>query len=111
MSGRINHMSKTEQTVDLRGTIVSIENADPGYDWIFGYGIKGLITKFGGVNSHMAIRCSELRIPAAIGIGETLFSKLNSAHFVTIDCLSESWSSLNDFMVDWIIWIWKNNFV
>ena len=40
VSGRINHMSKTEQTVDLRGTIVSIENADPGYDWIFGYGIK-----------------------------------------------------------------------
>ena len=32
--------------------------------------ISGLITKNGGVNSHMAIRCQELNIPAAIGIGE-----------------------------------------
>ena len=29
--------------------------------------IKGLITKYGGVNSHMAIRCAELSVPAAIG--------------------------------------------
>ena len=27
-----------------------IENADPGYDYIFNYSIKGLITKYGGSN-------------------------------------------------------------
>ena len=47
-----------------------IENADPGFDWIFGSKILGLITKYGGVNSHMAIRCAELEIPVAIGCGE-----------------------------------------
>ena len=35
-----------------------IENADPGYDFLL-VKMKGLITKYGGLNSHMAIRCSE----------------------------------------------------
>ena len=56
--------------------IILIENADPGYDWIFGQSIKGLITKFGGANSHMAIRCAEFAIPAAIGCGEQRFDRL-----------------------------------
>ena len=47
-----------------------IENADPGFDFIFSHNIKGLITAFGGPNSHMSIRCNEFGIPAAIGIGE-----------------------------------------
>ena len=47
-----------------------IENADPGYDFIFSCRIKGLITAFGGPNSHMSIRCNEFSVPAAIGIGE-----------------------------------------
>ena len=53
--------------------IVCIENADPGYDFLFNKNIKGLITKYGGLNSHMAIRCSELNIPALIGVGEKIF--------------------------------------
>ena len=56
--------------INLENKIVLIENADPGYDYIFSHGIKGLITKFGGANSHMSIRCNELNLPAAIGIGE-----------------------------------------
>ena len=55
---------------NIKNKIIMIENADPGFDWIFGHEIKGLVTKFGGVNSHMAIRCAELGIPAAIGCGE-----------------------------------------
>ena len=50
--------------------IVCIENADPGYDFLFNKNIKGLITKYGGLNSHMAIRCSELNLPSLIGVGE-----------------------------------------
>ena len=30
--------------------IVLIENADPGYDFIFSHKILGLVTKFGGMN-------------------------------------------------------------
>ena len=70
----------------LKNKIVMIENADPGFDWIFTYKIKGLITKFGGINSHMAIRCRELKIPAAIGCGEKLFSDLLKEKKIILDC-------------------------
>lgn len=64
--------------VDLKGKLVCIENADPGFDWIFTRGIGGLVTKFGGANSHMAIRCAEYGLPAAIGAGEQLFGRIAS---------------------------------
>lgn len=70
----------------LSGRIVLIEGADPGFDWIFMYDIAGLITKYGGANSHMAIRCSELGIPAAIGCGEQLFERCAQASEITLDC-------------------------
>lgn len=62
-------------TGKVRGKMIFLERADPGYDWIFTKKIFGLITKFGGSNSHMALRCSELGIPAVIGCGEELFNK------------------------------------
>ncbi len=55
---------------DLSGKIICIKAADPGYDYLFTKNIGGLITQFGGANSHMAIRCAELDIPAVIGAGE-----------------------------------------
>ena len=63
-----------------------IENADPGYDWIFGANIGGLITKFGGANSHMAIRCAEFSIPAAIGVGEVNFDSYANAKIIDLNC-------------------------
>jgi len=71
---------------ELRGKIVVIENADPGYDWIFTKGISGLITKYGGVASHMAIRTAELGLPAVIGCGDILFSQLKSIRVIEINC-------------------------
>ena len=59
--------------IDFKGKIVLIKQADPGFDWIFGRKISGLITQFGGSNSHMAIRSAELGIPAAIGVGEIIY--------------------------------------
>ena len=70
----------------LENKIVILENADPGYDWIFSKKLGGLITKYGGVASHMAIRCAELEIPAAIGCGEILFEKLVNSLRVLLDC-------------------------
>lgn len=70
----------------LAGSIVCIENADPGFDWIFSRGIKALITKYGGANSHMAIRCLELGLPAAIGCGEDTFDRLIKAGAVELNC-------------------------
>ena len=66
-----------------------IESADPGYDFIFTRKISGLITKYGGVNSHMAIRCAELNIPAVIGIGEKNFQEIEAQQALNIDCKLE----------------------
>jgi len=70
----------------LSGKIIIIEGADPGFDWIFSQNISGLITKYGGANSHMAIRCAEFGIPAAIGCGELLFEQLTKTNQVYLDC-------------------------
>ena len=72
--------------IELNNKIILIENADPGFDWIFSKRIQGLITKYGGVNSHMAIRCAEFGIPAAIGCGEQRFESLLSKDKIILDC-------------------------
>lgn len=65
--------------------IVLIESADPGFDWIFSHRVLGLITKYGGANSHMAIRCAEFGLPAAIGCGERLFDNLCKARTIELN--------------------------
>jgi adenylylsulfate kinase-like enzyme/phosphohistidine swiveling domain-containing protein len=70
----------------LQGAILFIPSADPGFDWIFSRGITGFVTQFGGVNSHMAIRASELAIPAVIGAGEALFDLWKKAGKICLDC-------------------------
>lgn len=71
------------------GKIVFITAADPGYDFLFSKGIAGLVTLYGGANSHMAIRCAELGIPAIIGAGEKLFMEWSKATILHIDCESK----------------------
>ncbi len=63
----------------LEGRIAMIPQADPGYDWLFGRDIVGLITMYGGANSHMAIRAAEFGLPAAIGVGELRYRSLTTA--------------------------------
>ncbi|ANI57364.1 PEP-utilizing enzyme [Pseudomonas glycinae] len=70
----------------LAGAIVCIPNADPGFDWLFAYPIAGLITAWGGANSHMAIRAGELGLPAVIGAGEVLYRRWSTADFLHLDC-------------------------
>lgn len=79
-------LSAGESSSDLEDKIVLIENADPGFDWIFSHQISGLVTKYGGANSHMAIRCAEFGIPAAIGCGEQRFDALLHADQLLLDC-------------------------
>ena len=69
----------------LRGKIICIENADPGFDWIFTRDIAGLVSKYGGANSHMTIRCAELGLPAAIGVGAQTFERIATAERVELD--------------------------
>ncbi len=78
---------KSDEGVDISDCIVLIEGADPGFDWIFSRSIKGLITKYGGANSHMAIRCAEFGIPAAIGCGEQIFDRVLRSRAIEINCV------------------------
>jgi phosphohistidine swiveling domain-containing protein len=77
---------RPEQRDRLAGAIVFIPSADPGFDWLFSHPIAGLVTAYGGVNSHMAIRANELGLPAVIGAGDTLFRKWSQAQRLHIDC-------------------------
>ncbi|MGA4837586.1 PEP-utilizing enzyme [Streptomyces sp. G45] len=70
------------------GAIAFVASADPGYDWMFARGVAGLVTAFGGVNSHMAIRAQELGLPAVIGVGEEVFRLWSRARMVEIDAMS-----------------------
>jgi len=75
--------------------IVLIENADPGFDFLFGLGIKGLITQYGGANSHMAIRCLEENIPACIGIGEKSFDIIKKSKVIELNCFQDNYKILS----------------
>lgn len=86
-SGKIIEITaKTSAKTYLKDHIVCIESADPGFDWIFTKAPNALVTKFGGANSHMAIRCAELGIPAAIGCGTRLYDLIVSSGQAELDC-------------------------
>ncbi len=81
---------------DLTGKIAFILSADPGYDYIFSKNIAGLVCAYGGANSHMAIRCAELSIPAVIGIGEKEYKKWLKKKYINIDCLGKKISTVDN---------------
>jgi len=80
------YLIEGNQKYYLNNKIVCIKNADPGYDFIFSQKIVGLITQYGGVNSHMAVRCAELSIPAAVGVGQSKFESVASSKIIRLDC-------------------------
>jgi phosphohistidine swiveling domain-containing protein len=86
VSAKLVSLDKNNFDVNLENNIVLIENADPGFDWIFTKNPSGLITKYGGVASHMAIRCAEIDLPAAIGCGELIYDKLRNSSRILLDC-------------------------
>ena len=89
VNGKIKILNKKNMQnvkIKLDNQIIFIENADPGFDFIFYHNIKGLVTKYGGSNSHMAIRCMELGIPAVIGLGEKKYDFFAKQTNIQIDC-------------------------
>jgi phosphohistidine swiveling domain-containing protein len=74
------------ESPSLDGLIVLIPQADPGFDWLFGHSIAGLVTMYGGANSHMTIRAAEFGLPAAIGVGQALYDRLADADMIELDC-------------------------
>ena len=85
VSGPVTVWKNIAET-NVEGKIILISQADPGFDWLFGKKIAGLITKYGGANSHMAIRAAEMNVPAAIGVGDKLFDELTKVKHIHLDC-------------------------
>ena len=82
----LGQVASIQNGEEIDNKIIFIENADPGYDWIFSKNIAGFVTMYGGANSHMAIRAGELSIPAVIGIGESKYRYYSRAQVLEIDC-------------------------
>ncbi len=95
VAGKIINLHKIKNYNFLEDKIVLLENADPGYDFIFSKKIKGLVTCFGGANSHMSIRCLELEIPAIIGAGSKNFKNISQSNYIQIDCKQNFFKLIN----------------
>lgn len=90
ISGEIIILNQlNNKKINLENKIVIIENADPGYDWIFAKKPIGLITKYGGIASHMSIRCQEIGLTAAIGCGDLLYEQIINSIKIIIDGKNE----------------------
>ena len=89
IKGKIIDYTKIKHQDDLKGKIVIIESADPGFDWIFSKGILGFITCHGGMGSHMAIRATEFDMPALIGCVKK-FKRFVHNNFIELDCNKKS---------------------
>jgi phosphohistidine swiveling domain-containing protein len=100
VTNEIVYLDDLTSIPDLNHKIILIENADPGYDWIFTKNPAGLITKYGGIASHMAIRCAEISLPAAIGCGDIIFEKLTSSSKVILDCENNQITILENKIID-----------
>ena len=94
-NGEIVNFDNIKNFDRLKDKIVLLQSADPGYDFIFSKNIKGLITEYGGANSHMSIRCMELGIPAIIGIGSKEFNFLKKAKNIEINSFQKYYRVLN----------------
>ena len=97
ITGKIIEISnlKNIKKNNLANKIILLDSADPGYDFIFSFKILGLITKFGGANSHMSIRCIDEGIPAAIGVGDLLYTELQNANIVNINSKQKTLNIIN----------------
>ena len=72
------------------GAIVCAERLDPGFEWLFSQSVAGLIVRYGGPNSHIAVRCHELGIPAVLGCSQAQFEAACAAAEVELDCGAET---------------------
>ena len=93
--GEIIILDNIKNYKDINNKIVLLKNADPGFDFIFSHNIKGLITEYGGSNSHMSIRCLELGVPAIIGLGSKEYKILSTKSFIAMNCRQKYYKIIN----------------
>ena len=88
VKAELSHISEKKHQL-YKNKIILLPNADPGWDWILNLPIKGMVTKYGGPNSHMAIRASEKNITSVFGVGDDLFKELQNSKILEIDPLNK----------------------
>jgi hypothetical protein len=88
IKARVCAIERVGVKANFKDALVLLPNADPGYDFLFHSGAVGIITKAGGPASHMCIRAIELKMPACIGCGESMYQALTSAPNAILDCSS-----------------------
>lgn len=82
-------ISEPQPGDDLDGIVV-LTSADPGFEWLFSRPVRGIITLYGGANSHLAVRCAEAGVPAAMGVGQAVYDQLTRARSVHLNCASQT---------------------
>lgn len=69
----------------VKGRVILLENADPGFDFLFRSEPLAIVTAYGGQNSHVAIRCLSQGIRCVTGIGVVAYEYLLEQSAVRID--------------------------
>ena len=75
-----------------RHAMLAIASADPGFEWMFLRKPAAIVTAYGGPNSHIAIRCAELGVPALLGVGPEAFRRILACSHLMIDFDTCTWS-------------------
>ncbi|UXI67827.1 PEP-utilizing enzyme [Tahibacter amnicola] len=95
-TGRVVRVAASASPASIPSrAVLAIESADPGFDWIFSRAPAALITAFGGPNSHMAIRCAELGVPAVLGLGLERWRRLATTRHLCVDAATQSLTPLH----------------
>jgi len=84
VKGKVHYVTQNKD-FNCKNKIILLPSADPGWDWILNLPIKGMITKFGGPNSHMAIRAAEKNLTSVFGVGDDLFNEIKNSNILQID--------------------------
>lgn len=86
ISGKITSLDDARNEIGSE-SIVLLERGEPGLDWLFNTSIAGIITKYGGPNSHVAIQCFEKGKFCILGVGQKKFDDLqkHKGGQITID--------------------------
>jgi len=83
VSGEVIVMERPDFSRDVRDKIIVCRQTDPSWVPLLGL-IKGLIVERGGILSHAAIVCRELKVPSIIGVADATRT-LRTGQRVTLD--------------------------
>ncbi len=86
LQGDVIYLAADSSERDLRGKIVVFERGEPGLDWVFDQRPKAVLTRYGGPNSHVAIRCHEAGCKGLLGLDENSFSAVKTAKNILLNC-------------------------